>query len=61
MTWQEIEQLAREVIDAHPDLEPADYAKLLNHQFHEQPIIGWLLLERLGKTTESDKPEPQGG
>lgn len=51
MKWEEIEDTARKVIKAHPGLEPEQYAALLNHQFHEQPIIGWILLDRLGGAT----------
>jgi hypothetical protein len=61
MEWQEIEDIAAQVIKAHPGLTQAQYAKMLQHQFQDQPVLGWLLLEQLSVKPQ-DKPheEPNG-
>lgn len=61
MDWQQIAQAADELIEAHPNLQPFQYAQMLQQQFRDQPMIGWFILIALEKRRfKKEKQEGNG-
>jgi hypothetical protein len=48
MKWSDIVEQIQQIIKAHPDLPQEDYARMVQQQFRDQPILGWLLLDITG-------------
>lgn len=61
MDWKEIAQAANELIEAHPNLQPWQYAQLLQQQFRDQPMIGWFVLMALDGKAFRQGPGGEGG
>jgi len=61
MDWQHIMDITHQVLKAHPDAHPAEQARMIQQQFRDQPVLGWILLRSAQAGSATEPPGEEHG